>query len=68
MICKGVLLICEELLHFVFVYHHLFVGVLTCFGVFDAFYDFDKVTARPCILRTLSNFSVLGYFCHDKVD
>lgn len=44
MICKGVLLILEELLHFVFVYHHLFVGVLARFGIFDALNDFDEVT------------------------
>lgn len=45
----------EKVFDLVFVYHLFFKRVFAGFGMFDAFDDFDEVTTRPCVGRTLTD-------------
>lgn len=55
---SKLLLAAQKFVYFVLVDHHLFVGVFARFRVFDALYDFDKVTTRTGVGGALCNPSV----------
>lgn len=58
------LLLFEDLLHFVLVDHHDFVGVFARFGVFNAFHHFHVITTRARVGGTLGNLCVFRDFSH----